>query len=200
MTVQSEITKAISVADGVQTVFPFTNILVLDESHMSVFLDDVLIGAGYTVTGIGDPNGGTVVFDVAPLDQTVVALLRIVPQNQQIDYVAYDAFPAEVHESGLDLAAMGRQQLQEQLTRTLIYPPSYEGNADIPAPVPLATLGTDASANAVWYPGTPGGESFVSVSPDNETSTGLIAAAIVQALPATPDPRTLYFVTGAAVP
>ena len=41
---------------------------------------------------------------------------------------------------------------------------------------------------------------YVDVSPDNETTTGLIAAAVVETLPGVPDPRTLYFVTQTAVP
>lgn len=200
MTVQTEINRVNHVGDSVQTVFPFTDILVLDESHMQVYLDDVIQPSGYTVDGIGDPAGGNVTFSVAPGTGVIVTLLRWVPLNQLIDYVPYDAFPAEVHEQGLDLASMGRIQLEERLDRSLSYPVSSEADAELPAPVALSTLGTDASADLVWYPGTPGGQQFVSVSSDNETTTGLIAAAVVQALPGSPDPRTLYFVTGAPVP
>ena len=133
MTIQNESIRINYTGDGVQTVFVMTNILVYETAHVRVYLDDVLTPTGWTYVGEGDPNGGTVTFDTAPAAGVKVTLLREVPQNQLADYVAYDKFPAETHERQLDLAAMGRQQLQDLDTRAITFPPSYEGASQIPA-------------------------------------------------------------------
>ena len=150
MTVPSEKTKVNHVADGIEVDFPY-DFLVLDVAHMEVYLDDVITFTGYTVSGIGNVAGGTVTFAVPPADQVVVTLRRYVPYTQLIDYVPYDKFPAETHESGLDLAAMGRQQLQELLDRVMLLPVSWTGGPlPFPAPNPLKFLQTDASNNILW--------------------------------------------------
>jgi len=201
MTIQNEeIRINYPSVDGVTTVFNMTDILVYEEEHVRVYLDDVLTPSGWTYTGEGDPGGGVVTFDTAPAAGTDLTLLREVPQNQLADYVAYDRFPSETHERQLDLAAMGRQQLQDLDTRSLAFPVSYEGSSLVPAPIPLSQLTTDAQATMQWTSIGGGTGTFVSVSPDNETTTGQIAAAVVQAKPAITDPHTLYFVTNNPVP
>ena len=196
MTIQNETVRINYIGDGVQTVFAMTNILVFDEAHVRVYFDNVIQPTGWTFVGIGNPSGGTVTFGTAPAVGVVVTLLREVPQNQLADYVAYDSFPAETHERQLDLAAMGRQQLQDLGVR---WEPSTPPGSALPTPIPLAVLSTDASAVMFWGP--PGGAEgiFVQVGPENETSQPL-SASVVQALPGSPDPHTLYFVTGSAVP
>jgi len=200
MTIQNESIRINYTGDGVQTVYAMTDILVYDEAHVRVYLDDVLTPTGWTFLGEADPNGGTVTFDTAPAAGVNVTLLREVPQNQLADYIAYDRFPAETHERQLDLAAMGRQQLQDLDTRALAFPVSFEGSSLVPAPIPNSQLTTDNAAVMQWTSIGGGTDTFVTVSPENETSTGQIAAAVVQALPPSPDPFTLYFVTGAPVP
>lgn len=199
MTIQNESIRINYTGDGIATAYNMTDILVYDTAHVRVFLDDVLTPSGWVFTGEADPNGGVVTFDTAPAAGVAITLLREVPQNQLADYVAYDRFPSETHERQLDLAAMGRQQLQDLDTRSLAFPVSYEGPSLVPPPIPNTQLTTDNDANMQWTSPGASTETFVTVGPENETSTGQIAAVVVEALPASPDPFTLYFVTGAPV-
>lgn len=148
MTVQSTTNRTDTIADGVQTVFNY-NYLVLDEAHMTVYLDGVLTLSGWTVQGAGNPGGGTVTFSVAPGDQVRVSLVRLVPLTQEIDYTEYDSFPAETHEGGLDLGVMRDQQIQEELDRAVTFAvgDTPTGGSELPAPVPFAAIGYDTDGD-----------------------------------------------------
>lgn len=125
MTVSSSHNKVNATGDGVQVAFTY-DYLVLDEAHMVVFVNEVQQTSGYTVSGVGSPTGGTVTFDTAPPDQSIVTLLRSVPLTQLTDYIDYDKFPAETHETALDLLTMICQQLAEIDARAFTYGVSYD--------------------------------------------------------------------------
>jgi hypothetical protein len=118
MTVQTEVNKIVQTADGIQSDFTF-NFIVLDESHLQVYLDQTLQTSGYTVAGIGDQSGGSVSFAAPPADLLTVTLIRVVPLSQLTSYQEYDPFPAKTHEAALDALTMIGQQLQEQIDRAL---------------------------------------------------------------------------------
>ena len=123
MSLSSEISRNQVVADGVATVFNYT-FKINDEDHIDVFLDDVLQGSGYTVTGVLDPNGGTIVFGVAPDNLVKVTMVRNVPYTQPTTYPVGSKFPAAAHEGALDYIVMQVQQLREQLDRAILSDPS----------------------------------------------------------------------------
>ena len=100
-----------------QTVFAY-NFKVNVKEDMSVYFDGVLQNdADWEISGLGNPAGGNVTLDVALAADTVITLLREVTLDQQTDYTAFDAFPAETHETALDDIVMMIQQLNEALTR-----------------------------------------------------------------------------------
>lgn len=112
MTVSTSTNSVTYVATGATNTFDY-DFVVYDESHFVITLDGVEVTSGFTVTGVGDESGGTVVFDTNPTG--TLAILRQVPYTQDIDYSPYDPFPAQTHERGLDLAAMRDQQLKTSL-------------------------------------------------------------------------------------
>src|SRR6266404_3335754 len=79
----------VSNGNGVATLFPY-NFKVLDQAHIEVKVDGVLkvLGADYTVTGVGNSGGGNVVFGVAPANLAVVQRARKVPYKRDTDYQA----------------------------------------------------------------------------------------------------------------
>ena len=159
MTVLSSTNRADLVGDGIQVVFPYA-FLVLKSSHMTVYLDGVLQSASaYTVSGVGAPSGGGVTFVAPPGDGVVITLLRAVPLLQEDDYTAGDRFPAEVHESALDLSVMRDQQQEEQLSRHLQYAliETPAGGSTLPAPVPNTIIGYDGDGDLTNLGFTPGG-------------------------------------------
>lgn len=73
----------------------------------------------YTVTGAGDPNGGTVTMVTPPAVGTVLAIMRDVPLTQEADYIANTPFPAEAHETALDKLTMMDTQWAERMERAM---------------------------------------------------------------------------------
>ena len=77
------------------------------------------LGTDYTVTGAGDPAGGTVTFGTAPTSGQTVVLARSVPLTQVTDYTPNDPFPAETHERALDKLTQVTQQINEAVDRSI---------------------------------------------------------------------------------
>lgn len=114
MTVENEKLSISHVGNGVVTSFPY-DFLVYLESHMNVTLDGSAVLEGWSITGLGEPSGGQIIFDVAPSGD--LEFIRSVPFTQEMDYEAYDAFPAQSHEIALDLAAMRDLQMLEAIRK-----------------------------------------------------------------------------------
>jgi len=125
------VTKVQYTANGSTTVFSFpykfnTNTdLVVVVTNTSTGVDTTMVlTTDYTVTGAGVPAGGSVTFNVAPVNGRRVTITRVVPLTQETDYQPDDDFPAEVHEAALDKLTMIAQQLQSDSSNTVKAPNS----------------------------------------------------------------------------
>jgi hypothetical protein len=114
--------------DDAAVTFPFT-FPVYDEAHLYVYLQVIADGSqalvdtgDYTVSGIGDEDGGSVVFDTAPASTYRVYILRSVPLTQDLDVENQGGFYPENMEREFDLLEMQIQQLREELSRTIRAP------------------------------------------------------------------------------
>lgn len=87
----------------------------------------------YTVSGAGDPAGGTVTFITAPGNGQSVVIVRDPALTQSIDYTANDPFPAETHEAGLDRLTMIAQRLEDKLGQALLLPDYEQFTGVLPA-------------------------------------------------------------------
>lgn len=118
MTVSSANNKDQYTANGVNTAFTYT-FKIFDQDDIQVYKDSTLqtITTHYTVSGVGNPSGGTVTFLTAPANGVVVTLKLNEPFTQEIDYVDGDDFPASSHEEGLDRSVSRDLTLLEQLDR-----------------------------------------------------------------------------------
>lgn len=126
MTVSSEVSKTGPyTGNGVTVAFPF-GFVILNQNHIKVIRTeagaDTVLTSGFTVSGVGNPSGGTVTFSVAPTAAQKITLLRDLPNTQELDLVNQGAFFAEDVEKAFDLAAMRDQQLQEQVDRAVKVP------------------------------------------------------------------------------
>ena len=72
-------------------------------------------GTDYTLEGSGNPNGGAVVFAVAPEEGKVITIMRQVDLTQLITFMEGEKFPASDYEHGLDKITMALQQLKAYL-------------------------------------------------------------------------------------
>lgn len=93
--------------------------LVFAETDLLVYVGGTLktYGTDYSITGIGVPAGGTVIFAIAPGDGVAVLLIRVIAFTQLVNYISHDAFPAETHETALDRLTMMAQQASEAMGR-----------------------------------------------------------------------------------
>lgn len=127
MTVSSETNKSGPYSCNGSTVsFPF-NFRILDATHIEVIktidgVDTTVSPTAYSVTGVGNANGGTVVFSTAPLSDCTVTIIRNVPFTQQLDLENQGAFYAQTIEDALDLAVMRDQQIAGELDRAVKVP------------------------------------------------------------------------------
>ena len=109
MTVENTNNTISYTGNGSVTTFAY-DFLIYSESHLKVYLDDVLQTTGYSVTDVGENDGGNTVFITPPDSGAVVRIDRTVPDTQLIEYQEYGPFPAKANERGLDLLTMAVQQ------------------------------------------------------------------------------------------
>jgi hypothetical protein len=126
MAITSTTIRSAYTGNGNTTAFA-TGFYFLANAHVKVYVEDVLktLGTDYSLTGAGNPLGGTVTFNTAPASGHKILILRDTPLTQEVDYVANDAFPAETHEQALDKLTMLVQEMRSSggpLDRALRYP------------------------------------------------------------------------------
>ena len=129
MTVESQISRASYQGNGSTASFPvpfyFLNaddldvILVTDEP---LTVTTLLLSRDYTITGVGNPQGGAVLTTIPPPSQSKLIILRNISLTQLTHYVPNDPFPAKSHERALDKLTMIAQQMSEVLSRTITLP------------------------------------------------------------------------------
>ena len=126
MTVSSTTTKNSYSGDSSTTVFAYT-FKIFDEDDIAVIVRTDATGVetvktkttDYSVSNVGDPNGGNVTFVTAPASGETVVLLRSTAQTQTTDYTPNDPFPAAAHEDALDRVTFIAQEIQEELDRAI---------------------------------------------------------------------------------
>ncbi len=120
MTISSTKNRINHTSDGVQTTFTF-DFQIDSANECFVYLNGDTNNplSGYTINGLGNPNGGNIVFSPTPPPAGTLTIQRLVPLDQQTDYIDYDRFPANTHERALDKLTKQNQQQQDQLDRSL---------------------------------------------------------------------------------
>jgi hypothetical protein len=126
MTVSSTTTKNSYSGNGSLTVFAY-GFKIFDEEDIEVILRNDTTGTetvqtittNYSVSNVGNANGGNVTFVTAPASGITVVLRRASPLTQTTDYTPNDPFPAESHEDALDKLTFISQQLQEEIDRSI---------------------------------------------------------------------------------
>lgn len=130
MTMPSSVSRARYEGNGTATQFPFS-FKVWETSQLAVTLtgpDGKSSDAAGWTASLND-DGGTVTYlhDGSPLpDGWLLAITRNMPFTQEIDLVSATRFDPAVMEDGLDMATAERQQLLEQLSRSVILPPTSD--------------------------------------------------------------------------
>ncbi len=126
MTINTTLNRTSAVGNGAATGFSFPYLFNVD-ADLKVIKTITLTGVetlqvivtDYTVTGAGNPAGGTVTFGTAPLATESVIIYRDPPMTQLTDLVQGDKLPADTLEATVDKLTMIVQRLSDRTNRLL---------------------------------------------------------------------------------
>lgn len=167
MTISSSTAKAVHVSNPAVTdyAFPFK---VFEPGQLKVSVLDAVsraetvlsLAADYTVVGLDQDTGGTVV--LTPAGQAKagtgnnLAIVRNMQFLQDVDYRPHDVFPAETHERALDILTMQDQELRELLGRAVIAPVDQDTPIQYSDLIAETTAAQEAAASSEGSAATAG--------------------------------------------
>ncbi|CAA2140437.1 glycosyl hydrolase family 28-related protein [Hyphomicrobium sp. ghe19] len=132
MTVSSDTNRSGPyLGNGVTDLFEY-EFKIVDETHLKVIRTEggvetsLALNIDYTVSGVGNDEGGKIRTVVKPSKDQSITILPNVPFVQDIDLENQGAYYAETVERGLDLAVMRDQQLAEKIDRSVKIPASAD--------------------------------------------------------------------------
>ncbi len=137
------------IGDGTQTVFPYA-FGIFEDSDIEVYLNETLIEDGYTVTGAGSTDGGSVIFDTAPAVATQITILRNLSIERVSDFQDGGELRAKVLNHELDYQTACMQQIAEDLNRSMVLPKFASSvNMELPTPEAGKAILWNADATAL---------------------------------------------------
>ena len=135
MTVSALITRNDITATASQTSFIYT-FRVLEATDMAVYQNGVLLSSGYTVTGVNNTTGGTVVLDVGASVGQIVSLVLAMPLDRTTNYQNSGKFLASNVNEDFDKIYIGAIQNENEGGRSLrlkdVEPPTTGVDMTIP--------------------------------------------------------------------
>lgn len=180
MTLSTQISKTSYTGNGATTVFPVPFPFMRGDDIKVLLRQDgaqtpLLSGTHFSVTGEGNPSGGSLTLVEPPATGTVLVLYRAPAIVQEVDYVENAAFPAETHEAALDLLTMICQALDEKIGRAVLYPVStpLEDIRDSSAFLDTCEVARDAALAA--------GTQASAAATEAQTQAGLAGGHVIQA-------------------
>ncbi len=125
--------------------------LVVIKTTSSGAQTTLVLNTDYTVSGAGNPAGGTVTCTTAPASTESLVIFRAPAETQLTDYQANDPFPAETHERALDKLTMIAQRLKDLTSRSLTLSDGDTTTAStaLPSPVSNKLIGWNATATGL---------------------------------------------------
>lgn len=123
-------------ANGVQTSFIY-HFPIFKEEDLQVWVDSDLVATGYEISGIGESEGGQIVFDTAPADGTIITLVRKLIIERVSDFQTGGSFRAKVINDELDFQTASLQQVNCEVLRAMRLSP-YAPDANMELPIPNA--------------------------------------------------------------
>lgn len=135
------------VADGIVKEF-FYNFITFNLDDVDVYIGEELLATGYTIE-INEEAGGKVIFTQAPMAGKIVTIIRNLEIKRTSDFQESGAFRAKVINHELDYQVASLQQLDEKISRTVIFPPyaSDQADANLPLPEPGRAIVWNSSGN-----------------------------------------------------
>lgn len=144
------------VANGVTKSFAFP-FVILSADDLKVKVGADVVTAGFSITGVGDRDGGSVTFAEAPASLTPIILYREVTLDRAIDYQENGDLLAVVLDDDFDRIWMAMQD-QSVLASRVLRSPIGETLPQLPAASEraLSALAFDEEGNPIVVRGTDG--------------------------------------------
>jgi len=152
MPVSVQVPFSLHTANGVTTVFAY-GFFLLDAGDMVVKVDGVTQTSGFTITGLGSPTGGTVVFGVAPVNNAQVLLQRTLPLSRATDYQYGGDLLETTLDNDFDRLWQVQQQLDASLDRSIKLPEGTSTDQNLVGDATARAgkfIAADSSGNAIW--------------------------------------------------
>jgi hypothetical protein len=159
MPVTTTISRWTYTGDDSTVAFPYTN-RIFDKNDLIVSIDSVTqtVDTDYTVSGVGEDEGGSVTFNTAPASGASVVIIRDVPTTQLASLPLGGTFPSLTVQDALDKLTILIQQIESRESRAIRLQeldPATSINA-LPLKTALANscLGFDTNGDPVAAVGT----------------------------------------------
>jgi hypothetical protein len=104
--------------EGAAFSYPFP---IFASEDLAVYLDGARQISGFDIAGAGDTSGGTVTFDEAPAENTVVTLAREISIERMTDFLEGGDFSANSINNELDYLVAAIQQVERENNFALRY-------------------------------------------------------------------------------
>lgn len=155
MTITTSTNRVVQYGNGATTVWNYS-FLIPDATEVVVQITDKTTGVvttltalQYSISGLGNPAGGTVTYSPALTTNQSITITRILPVTQTVSLSNQGAFYPAVVEGALDYLTMVAQQVSDSIGRALQISPNgvntidAQNNRIINVAAPVAT--TDAA-------------------------------------------------------
>ncbi len=123
-------------ADGIVKEF-FYNFMIFAAGDLKVYINDILQESGYTITNVGNKEGGSVIFDAAPENASIITLVRRLDITRTSEFQEGGELRAKVLNREFDYQVACLQQLCDTFER-IPSRPIYSPNYDLTLPAPEA--------------------------------------------------------------
>ena len=138
MTVADNTSRDQYTATSGQTVFPYTFEIFNKEDVVVIKNTTTLIeGTNYTVTGVGNENGGSIVLTAGATTGDIITVYRDMPIERNSDYQTSGDFLASEVNNDFDRLWLAAQQINELSARSIKKPDSDSASINMVLPVAL---------------------------------------------------------------
>lgn len=134
--------------DGSTTEFSFA-FSIFDENDIDVYADDSLLTKGYSV--IKEAQGGSIIFDTAPANGCIITIYRNLELKRTTNFQEVGPFRTSKVNLEFDYQLACMEQLQDQINRTVTFPPyaPTQLNVALPMPTPGKAIIWNAEGNSL---------------------------------------------------
>jgi len=138
MTVADNTSRDQYTATSGQTVFPYTfEIFSKDDVVVIKNTTTLIEGTNYTVTGVGNENGGSIVLTAGATTGDIITVYRDMPLERNSDYQTSGDFLASEVNNDFDRLWLAAQQINELSARSIKKPDSDSASINMVLPVAL---------------------------------------------------------------